>query len=569
MRTLFITLAVVFFSAAIYSQDIEIIAGDGKYLKDDTLGLIVCNYNISEYDNLSGASSLTLFLGNNPYEFNVIPDSLQFGTQYQVSYDTCNYQLYFSVLPLININTEFEIIDEPKVLADFVLTDTTNANAITSYCGIELRGGTAQTYPKKSYGIELWEDESGDDNNKISLLNMRDDDDWILLAMYNEPLRLRNVTNHLLWRKIHAPYYINEEDEAMSGIRTEYIELSVNNEYMGIYALGERMDRKQLQLKKYNDNIRGELYKGKEWGDAVTFDGLPPYDTNGRFWGGFEMNYPDEDEITDWGNLYDFVDFVVNSTNIDFENNAADEFVLNNAIDYFIFLNLLRAVDNTGKNIFVAKYTNGDPYFYVPWDLDGTLGISWSGNQINIYNDIQSNGFYDRLLSANKNLFAVDASSQWLEYRNNGVLATDSIFYYIDDNYNLLTENANYIREALKWDEESINLSNLDYTYEWISNRLAFLDNYFSTTILNVNDIILEKSKIRIYPNPVISSFNIQSSDKEISYELYNVQGQCLLKGHQNGHNKINLTDFNSGLYILKVFIQESNETVNLKVVKQ
>ena len=95
------------------------------------------------------------------------------------------------------------------------------------------------------------ENETGEETNSLPLLNMRDDDDWLLFGLYNEPLRIRNVMNHQLWQDIHTPYYIDEEEDAMAGIKTQYIELAVNNEYMGIYALCEQMDRKQLQLKKY------------------------------------------------------------------------------------------------------------------------------------------------------------------------------------------------------------------------------------------------------------------------------------------------------------------------------
>ncbi len=105
---------------------------------------------------------------------------------------------------------------------------------------------------------------------------------------------------------------------------------------MGIYALGEQVDKKQLKLKSFNGSIRCEFYKGISWG-ASTFTELPQYDNNNRIWSGFEMKYPKEDDITDWSNLYNFVDFVINSSEINFEDNIIDKFNINNAIDYFIF----------------------------------------------------------------------------------------------------------------------------------------------------------------------------------------------------------------------------------------
>src|SRR5690606_8152803 len=100
----------------------------------------------------------------------------------------------------------------------------------------------------------------------------------------------------------------------------------------------------------------------------------------------------------DWSNLYNLIDFVKNSNNNEFYAQYQNKFQLDNMVDYFIFLNLLRATDNTGKNIYIAKYDTEEPYFYVPWDLDGTFGIIWSGNHENITNDILRNKLYDRLL---------------------------------------------------------------------------------------------------------------------------------------------------------------------------
>ncbi len=550
----------------IFSQDIEIVAKEGKFLKDEDLNLIVCNYNITEYGDLTGINSLKILIENNSYEFEIIPNNLQFGINYEVFYQTNSYQLYFSIVPLINIYTDFEIVDEPKVLADFVLTDTTDADAIISVCGIELRGGYSQSFPKKTYDIELWEDETGQESNKIPLLNMRDDDDWVLLAMYNEPLRIRNVTNHSLWRKIHSPYYIDQENEAMSGIKTQYVEVAVNNEYMGIYALGEQVDKKQLQLKKYNSAIRGELYKGISWG-ASTFTDLPNYDNNNQIWSGFEMKYPKEEDVTDWENIYGFVDFVINSTNENFENNVANKFVIDNAIDYFIFLNLLRATDNKGKNVYIAKYTENEPYFYVPWDLDGTYGIIWDGSQENITDDIQSNGFYERLLNSNITIFKEKLSNRWFELRENNILETDSIINNINENYNQLLTNANYQREILKWGDDVINLSNLEYTNTWINERLTYLDTYFSN-ITNITNYT-QKDIYNIYPNPTNGILNFNFANNKIhKITISDITGkQITEKTKIQLYGNIDLSNFESGIYIIK--IQMDNEIFTTKIVKE
>src|SRR5690606_38679473 len=124
-----------------------------------------------------------------------------------------------------------------------------------------------------------------------------------LQAMYNEPLRIRSKTNNDLWRMVNTLQYQDKEPEAINGIRMKFVELFINDEYRGLYCLGEKVNRKQLKLKKHNGNIRGELYKGVGVG-ANTFTAVPPYDNYVLKWGEFEYKHPDEE--TDWSNLHGF-----------------------------------------------------------------------------------------------------------------------------------------------------------------------------------------------------------------------------------------------------------------------
>jgi len=552
-------------SIVAFCQDIEIIVENGKFILDDDLNLIVCNKDVSEID-ITTATTLSINLNGAVFDFLTIPNELESGEQYLVDFNSQTYLLYFSELALININTTETIVDEPKVLANFLFTDISEEPAITSYCGIELRGGVSQSYPKKSYDIELWSDELGEDTNKIPLLNMRDDDDWLLLAMYNEPLRLRTSINHKLWREIHSPYYLNEEEDAMSGVKTKYVEIAINNEYKGLYLLSEQVDKKQLKLKKYNGEIRGELYKGVSWGSANMFSSLPSYDNDEILWGGFQYKYPKPDDIIDWSNIYNFVDFVINSTDNNFENNFESKFSIDNAIDYFIFLNLLRATDNRGKNIYLAKYKTNEPYFYVPWDLDGTYGVIWNGNQENIFDDILSNGMYDKLLNSNVSLFNQNASNRWLELRNSNLISNVSFTAKIDQVFNFLSSNGNYEREILKWGDSSIDFSNLDYTYEWIANRLDFLDVYFSSTILNVAEY-LTKTEILVIPNPTATKFKLENIERSFSYSIYNVNGLLIDTNFSQHNGFIDVSKLSKGVYFLKIN-GENNKYNYLKIVK-
>jgi len=373
MKAYLLILTLVY-STFVCSQTLTINVSENKFGIDENLSLIVSRIqNIDDYTDIGNYNEIVLNLGQNSYRFISTLNNLTYTNSYIVEdiNSSNQYTLYFTQLPIVTIDTENTFIDEPKVLANLVYTD--DEQTATSNIGIELRGGSSQSYPKKTYDIEFWEDETGDENRDVQFGELREDDDWILDALYNEPLRIRSYTANKLWLQMYTPFHIDDEPNAKSGADVMYVEMFLNGQYNGIYNLSEQVDRKQLKLKKYNGNMRGELYKGASWG-ASTFTSLPSYNNNIRVWSGYEFEYPDDDEITDWNNLYQFTDFVMNSSESDFTSSIWSKFVEENFINYFLFLNLIRATDNTGKNIYLGKYKANEPYFYIPWDLEDCFG---------------------------------------------------------------------------------------------------------------------------------------------------------------------------------------------------
>ena len=94
-----------------------------------------------------------------------------------------------------------------------------------------------------------------------------------------------------------------------------------------------------------------------------------------------------------------------------------DELIhVDNFIDYYIFINLLSAFDNTGKNIFLGRKSEEDSFFIMPWDLEGSFGLLWDGSNVG-YNDILSNNLYDRLFELNPNNFNTKVKDRWFDLR--------------------------------------------------------------------------------------------------------------------------------------------------------
>ena len=396
------------------------------------------------------------------------------------------YQLIFTRFPILQITANQSILDNPKVAAEFRLNDPDFLeNGMTqrefiSVMGIELRGGSAQNFPKKSYAIELWEEDLGINSVDTSFFGLRNDDDWILDAMYSDIAKMRNRVSMDLWLDFNELPYHDSEPNAKGATRGKFIEVFLGQEYMGVYVFSERIDRKQLKLKSFEDGDDfGLLYKASRWENGtVLFNNYFDFDPISDYWEGWEHKYPDPfDEEIIWEPLANFTQFVIESSDNDFKNQIEQKLEIDNAIDYLILLNLTRGDDNTGKNVYFSKYKQSEKFFMLPWDLDATWGRFWNAAATSP-NGFLSNGLFDRLIETDANDFKNKLKTRWSTSRNN-----------IFTKNNLMSRFQNYgeemdISDVFQRDRSKWNLSNslaeeMDHINTWLDARLIFLDDYF------------------------------------------------------------------------------------------
>lgn len=540
----------ILFSALSSAQTLNIPVSEHQFYVDHTHGLIVSRVdNITQFSDLSPFTEVVINLGRDTYKFEALPARISYKDSYNVIRGEERFLLYFTSLPLVSLTTSDSIVDEPKTYARFTYAD--DRQITVSNIGIEIRGGFSQTYPKKTYDLEFWKDETGESTKDVQFGTLRSDDDWVMDALYNEPLRLRSTIAHKLWLELHTPYYLEEEPEVKAGADVLFVELFLNGRYNGIYTLSEQVDRKLLKLKKFKDEeIRGELYKGNDRG-ATTFTVLPNFSNDQKEWAGYELKYPDTDDTIYWNKLYSFTDYVMNGSDQSFIDNIWKDFNKQNNIDYFIYLNLLSASDNTGKNIFLGRYTAHEPYFYIPWDLDGCLGTQWRGNRIGTTSGILSNALYDRLLDLSPDKYRVDLSDRWFDLRQ-GIITKSLLIDRVMNYYTLFTDHKIYERESIVYPNYEFNESDLNYTVDWISDRIDYLDNYFDK--LTANIWINSTTDLSISPNPVMDVVVISGSfvNDDLPYSILNSSGHLIRSGRVKS-NQIQMSTLRSGFYIIRI----------------
>lgn len=451
---------------------------DTSFLIDENLKLVLYNGNDVVFEKKLGLGADTLIL-------DTAENSLTIGKMYSGTFQGETYTLYRTQLPMIAINTKDQNIGYTKKIPAQLHILEKGKTPVRHNMGIELRGAISASFPKQSFAMELWEKNTGETTFDAELLDMRNDDDWILDGLWNEPLHLRDFIAHDLWLKIGRYPYQNIENITL-GIDRKFCEVFVNGSYRGVYYLGERIDRKQLKLVEFDGQVRGELFKGDHWGPGTLFEGVEEFSNNDEKWSGYEIKYPDALGEFDWANLHHLVDFVVNSDQTTFNAQIANRLFMPNMVDYFIFMNTVYAEDNYGKNMYTARYDQASPFFFIPWDMDASFGNNAEGNRHYSTNYILSNGLFERLIENPD--FKQLTKARWQELRAS-TLTANQIRALFQDSYDLLDGNLVYDREALN-PELPISRSlpagtttkeeELAFILNWIPDRLEYLDAFFN-----------------------------------------------------------------------------------------
>jgi len=357
---------------------------------------------------------------------------------------------------------------------------------------IRHRGTSSTRYQKKSYAVKLY-DENGQKKD-TSLFGMRSDNYWILDAMAPDKARMRNRVAMDLWLDFSAkPYYQSKESKLCNGYKGKFVEVYVNEAYEGLYCLMERVDRKQLKLKKSkNDTINGVLYKSVNWKGSF-FGPLTPYDNNSPTWMRYEYKYPDiEDKLITWTPLYETMDFVNTASAEDFINEAPFRYDIPVFLDYYLFTALLSARDNCGKNLYLSFYNinQNSKLLVTPWDIDHSFGRQYDGSEeepdqtfrfsAKIYERLQTEmpGYYEQLLeryaSLRQSFFSLDALKQ-----------------RFSDYFLLFTATGAAERETERWsgvDDITLDFSAEEYYIpSWLEQRLAYTDSLFQYAETSTN----------------------------------------------------------------------------------
>jgi hypothetical protein len=528
-------------------------------------------------------------------EGDVISWSLTFGPD-----PAQHFPFFGSFLPIVKINGGGMMIpNDPKIMVIMSIINNGSglwndvndtANEYYGWIGIELRGQSSQNMPKKSYNLETRFPDSTD--FVIPLLGMPSESDWLMLANYSDKTQMRNFFSYHMYNKTgrYAP-------------RMRYCELVLDDEYQGIYLLGEKIKR---------DGDRVDVYP-MNWGDTTQ-----PTITGGYI---FKVDWLDGGDVT-WEsdftaigashNLTYVLDYPkpedVQNAQLKYINAVVDTFEKvmdqpyfadpiqgyrkyideDSFIDYILLNEFTKNVDAYRLSTFLHKDRGGKICAGPPWDYDLSWGNAdymegWDPTgfcyQIQIDFTDQCPFWWERFFE--DTLFTNKLRCRWEELRQT-IYNPLVIRQEMDSIVNMLGDAID--RNFTKWPILGIyvwpNPAPIpsDYPGEiqkiknWLDMRIDWLDanlpGYCDYTGQQEKPIIQDLD-MSVYPNPANKEFAIRGYVPvgPCHATLLNMNGQIVSETDWDGFSRFQIPEgVSEGLYVLNLYDDLGITTVKVQI---
>jgi hypothetical protein len=427
---------------------------------------------------------------------------------------------------IIEIDNGDEILDDPRVFGSMKIikrpdgsknfvSDANNEDYL-DYSGaisIEIRGSSSQSLDKKPYGLSTLSDDYTENNN-VKLLGMPKENDWILNSFAFDDSMMRDYISYEMARQM-GQYAAN----------LKYCEVILNGEYIGLYALSEKIkrdgDRVNIAKLSEDENTIPEITGGY----LIQTD--RPDDEDPEAWynngAGYIHEKPNFNDITEAQSDYIenvFRDLDAEATNSTIISGYPSVIDVPSFIDYMLVAEIASNVDAYALSTYYHKDRGGKLRAGPVWDYNLTYGndlfewgydrsftdvwqFEFSNTGANFWNDLFADPTFKCYLS--KRFDELTQSEEPLNY--------DYISDLIDSTTALISEAL--VREDERWntiDDFSGEVTNMK---SWIQDRITWmrieLGDFSSCNSVQTPSLVITK----IHYNPQETVTFPESDDLE------------------------------------------------------
>ena len=436
---------------------------------------------------------------NNNNKIDTVENNNKFCEDCIKSYD-------FDILTL-GVGPEGEIVDEPKVPAALTIRSL-DSIFYEGIIGIEIRGESSQFFDKKSYGFETWDAQYNDID--VALIGFPEEEDWILYGPFSDKSLIRNKLIYELSNRM-----------GRYTTKTEFVELTINYEYKGLYIFMEKLkrDKNRIDISKLeNADIDEELISGgyiikidksdMEDGSYTDYNSFQSQfdvfgNENGDIRINFNYEYPKPGEIhANQKNyiknyFYEFESSLASNNFKDPINGFRKYIDEDSFIDFFILNELSNNVDGYRLSTYLQKDRNEKLVIGPIWDFNLSFGNAdyCGGERYDVWcfkfnerclGDYWNVPFWwNRLVEDEK--FVIKLKERWNQLRTN-VLSDNNLMTLIEEQYSFLNNETDIINKNFNtwkifgiyiWPNSFIGnnyYEEIDFLKNWIKNRTQWLD---------------------------------------------------------------------------------------------
>lgn len=488
---------------------------------------------------------------------------------------------FSSHLPIVKIYSDQAIVDEPKVSGRMEIIwngvgalsySAEPGNEYNGKIGVELRGQSSLFFfPKKGLGFETRDE--NDEDLDVSILGFPEEEDWVLHGPYSDKTLMRNVLAMHLARGM-----------GQYASRTRFVELTINEDYQGVYVLMEKIKRDVGRVDIANlkeEDIEGEELTGGyvfkidkgiyDWSSKFA----PVNNPNERI--RFQFVSPNREKIQPEQAAYiesyvDSFERAINFPQVAQVKHYREFIDFTSFAEHFLHAEFTKNVDayRISSYFHKKKITDGGKIHAGPvWDFNLSLGNSEYCDVANpvgwMYDEhcgITNPIWYQKLFEDEE--FRNILKCRWLDLRQ-GVFHQDSILKFIDDQVDALgtAVDRNFEKWPILnqhiWPNAMVTgsyMGEIDFMKSNIIARLNWMDDNVIGECLptGINDFS-EEFGLTVFPNPTSGILNISLFDKNQaieSVEISNATGKRIAF-FKNNFEQIDLTQKPSGIYFLKV----------------
>ena len=478
------------------------------------------------------------------------------------AYDDDNYKpdnstvkIDMTNLPIVFINTQEQIIHKDyRIAVRMKIIDNSDGinygdtishpNQKVDYegwVGIKYRGNSSfDMSPKKPLGFKTLKSNDVDGKKeKVELMGMPADNDWVLLAPYNDRSMIRDV----LMFQLARPYFEYTP-------RARHCEVILDGIYYGVYIMSERPRKGKNRLNLDDPGTNGDELTGgyqleidRNDEDHWYTSKYPAVDKDGNSYSQwnhihFLYKHPEYDEmIPDYPEQLEYIQNQIDKME---DALASDNFTDPNEgyrkyldpmsfIDYQLSQEISNNIDGYRLSTTIYKHRDSkDPHFKTAiWDFNIAFGNAdycgayktdfwvYQNTYLTSTNSYQKVPFWWMRLMEDPD-YVTQLKARWQQYREE-FYSNEHIENTIDSLVNVLNVCGARERNDNTWPIWNVNVwpvpnwqtvntleKEINYLKTWLKERIAWIDEQLDYESTGVNTVTTKDNK------QIIGYYNIQ-----------------------------------------------------------